>query len=653
MGSAHLGRYGLNVNETFDLPDADVLLVVPPLAHLTWPSLGVHVLQACARGAGFEARVLYANVIYGSRVGPLFYADLANAPTDWLLGERLFARAAFRCAPFGRSTEAFHAAVAAHGEVADQTAERYLDHLSDATGEVYARVDTRYPRDALDRAEAEALALIDALAQAIAAKGYRVVGASTTFDQTAASLALLERVKSLAPSTVTVLGGANCEGPMADALAALAPAVDHVFAGESEAVFVAFLEALRDGGPPAPRVIRGAPCQDLDALPNQRFHDYFEQVAAWLPEIGDTPLWLSYETSRGCWWGQKSHCTFCGLNGSGMGFREKSPEKVLDELGAILAESPTRRVAMTDNIMPHRYHTTLVPKLPAALPGLHIFYEQKANLTLPQVKALWDAGAGTIQPGIEALDTALLQLVRKGVRARQNVALLRYARSVGMAVKWNLLWGFPGDDAESYQRTLALSTLIPHLCPPNALTHLSIDRFSPYFEAPETWGITDLRPLPAYADVYPEHADLHGLAYHFQGVYRSGSDEAGPLMAELNRVIWRWRAAWEGDPRQRPALHVHPAGPGRYTLIDTRGLGGPQHLFLDRAQAEAVLVGGPRDRVARAEWAIRNRFAADLDGWCVALATAPYALLAALEQSASAPSTAQIVGLIQPGTSTR
>ena len=31
------------------LPDADCLLIVPPLAHLTWPALGVHQLQACAR----------------------------------------------------------------------------------------------------------------------------------------------------------------------------------------------------------------------------------------------------------------------------------------------------------------------------------------------------------------------------------------------------------------------------------------------------------------------------------------------------------------------------------------------------------------------------------------------------------------------------
>ena len=33
---------------------------------------------------------------------------------------------------------------------------------------------------------------------------------------------------------------------------------------------------------------------------------------------------LPVESSRGCWWGQKSHCTFCGLNGEGMRFRPRA-----------------------------------------------------------------------------------------------------------------------------------------------------------------------------------------------------------------------------------------------------------------------------------------------------------------------------------------
>lgn len=35
---------------------------------------------------------------------------------------------------------------------------------------------------------------------------------------------------------------------------------------------------------------------------------------------------LVLEGARGCWWGEKHHCTFCGLNGSLMKFRSKPPK---------------------------------------------------------------------------------------------------------------------------------------------------------------------------------------------------------------------------------------------------------------------------------------------------------------------------------------
>src|SRR5207237_5488138 len=41
---------------------------------------------------------------------------------------------------------------------------------------------------------------------------------------------------------------------------------------------------------------------------------------------------LLVETSRGCWWGAKHHCTFCGLNGSGIVYRSKSPQRTLTEI---------------------------------------------------------------------------------------------------------------------------------------------------------------------------------------------------------------------------------------------------------------------------------------------------------------------------------
>jgi hypothetical protein len=63
-----------------------VLLVVPPTASIDRPSLGVHVLQACARAAGYEVEVLYANMLFAARVGERQYENFGRMPMTWLIG---------------------------------------------------------------------------------------------------------------------------------------------------------------------------------------------------------------------------------------------------------------------------------------------------------------------------------------------------------------------------------------------------------------------------------------------------------------------------------------------------------------------------------------------------------------------------------------
>jgi ribosomal peptide maturation radical SAM protein 1 len=368
----------------------------------------------------------------------------------------------------------------------------------------------------------------------------------------------------------------------------------------------------------------------MDSLPPLDYDDYFEQMDILLPELQGTPVWLYYETSRGCWWGEKRHCTFCGLNGFGMGFRERSADRVIDELRVLTERYPTNKIAMTDNIMPFRYHKILIPRLRDELPGLHIFYEQKANLTLDQVYGLYQAGNFVIQPGIESLSSHLLEMMRKGVKARQNIALLRYARCVGMGLKWNLLYAFPNDPVSAYEEMLDLVPKIIHLGPPNTLVHLSIDRFSPYFDTPEAYGIESLEPISGYKDVFPDGTDIGKLAYHFHGTYRGGSKESTDVMWKLYLAVKAWQEAW--DPCERPEppmLHARPNGSRGYLLYDTRT--GTRVFTLNTAQTKAALVGGPMDRVPMARWAIHNRFAVDLDGWCVPLATSSYEALSRLE----------------------
>jgi ribosomal peptide maturation radical SAM protein 1 len=581
------------------------LIIVPPFQDLNRPSLAAHILQACAGAVDISISVLYANLAFAASIGEEAY-DSVSGPTSSLGGERLFAPAAYGPAVGPERT-------ASRDESAG---------ASDAG----AAPGTVLPPEWV-------AAWTESVAREVAGRDFRVVGCTTMFQQTSASVALLRRIKQLRPDVVTVIGGANCEGEMAEGVASLSPALDFIFSGESERSFVAFLQQVLAGSLPATRIVLGEPCRNMDALPTPHYGEFYEQLQHWLPDSGAARnVLIPAESSRGCWWGQKHHCTFCGLNGQTIAFREKSPERVIAELRTLLAESPSRQVVMADNIMPHTYFRTLIPRLGREVPDVKLFYEQKANLSLAQVMALKQAGVNAIQPGIEALSSSLLKRMDKGVSAAQNVALLRYARSVGMWVTWNLLAGLPGDELCDYEETLSLVPLLGHLNPPTGVSDVSIERFSPYFDRPEQYGITNVRPIDAYALAFPAAADLAKLAYHFDADFASGARAHPEIVRAIGEAVERWRAQWRERDGGLPALVVRRLAEDAFVLRDTRGLPGTQDLqFLTRRQAAIALVGRSEMDAADRDWALAGRLGVELDGAYVPLATAGPELLLEFE----------------------
>src|SRR6185295_2749789 len=74
-----------------------------------------------------------------------------------------------------------------------------------------------------------------------------VVGFTTTFNQNVPSLVLAKLLKSHDPLLQIVFGGANCDGPMGDALHRAFPWVDVVVRGEAERVLPQLIRELFAG----------------------------------------------------------------------------------------------------------------------------------------------------------------------------------------------------------------------------------------------------------------------------------------------------------------------------------------------------------------------------------------------------------------------
>jgi ribosomal peptide maturation radical SAM protein 1 len=593
---------------------ADALVIVPPFWSLYTPSLGPHLLQASAKEAGLEVAVFYAGLALTGEIGETAYCTMvASLDRRDLTCERFFANAA-------------------HGlPVLGQHVERFRDGWE---GSPWDFELPRMPWSELVRHAEGTGAWCDAVAAAVAGARYRLVGCSVVTEQRSAAVALLSRIKRLNPEIVTVIGGAACHGEMAEGIASLSGSVDYVFSGEGEAEFPGFLRRVVDGARPSTRIIAGTPWVDLDSLPRVRFDDYLQQVGYFMPDVAPEHLSLPFESSRGCWWGRKQQCTFCGNDPGGVPYRERSPGVILRELEALAAGFPKSGLHAIDSAMPPSYLRTVIPELPGRCPNLRLFYEVKANLSLNDVLALRRAGVAKIQAGIESLSTPLLKRMHKGVTAAQNIALLRFCRCAGVSVWWNLLCDLPGDTLDEYEEMLVLLPILHHLAPPMGVSPISLDRSSRYQRNPDHYGLSGLRPKSGYRDAFPAHADLASMAYRFDADYRSAYRDHPRLREALETRVTAWRDASSRGRGRPPDVRVSKLSPGLFLLRDTRGLAGtrPAQLIASE-QAAAVLSSGPHLDRAAVDWAVDNRLALVLDGRHVPLGVADEALLAAFNQS--------------------
>jgi magnesium-protoporphyrin IX monomethyl ester (oxidative) cyclase len=502
----------------------DVCLVSMPFASLERPSLALGLLTASAGSQGLEAEAIYPTFDFARVIGVELYRAIADGgDTAELVGEWVFSGAAFP----EHTTDG--------SEYFDWALREDWYTVWQYRALLGAGADLRA---LVRKARAAAGRFVDEVAAEILARRPRIVGCSSVFQQHCASLALLRRVKAADPSIVTLLGGGNCEGPMAAVAVRSFPWVDYVVSGEADLLFPHLCKLALEHGGEIPRALLPASVRarrrsalpmfesssevpreqvdDMDSLPLPRFEDYFRTFARHADLGLETPR-LLIETSRGCWYGQLHHCTFCGLNGGGMKFRSKSPDRVVAELAALSDAHGIVDFEAVDNILDHSYFETLLPRLAAdATRRYSLFFETKSNLTERHIVSLAAAGITRIQPGIESFHDAPLRLMDKGNNGAQNVALLKFAQEHGVGIAYNLLFGMPGEDESWYVEMARWLPRIFHLEPPGTLARVRYDRFSPYHQNPARFGI-HLEPNRAYRHIYPlPPGDLAELAYFFE-----------------------------------------------------------------------------------------------------------------------------------------
>jgi hypothetical protein len=145
-----------------------------------------------------------------------------------------------------------------------------------------------------------------------------------------------------------------------------------------------------------------------------------------------------------------------------------------------------------------------------------------------------------VQYGIENLSSHVLKLMDKGVTAVTNVRVMRDNEDHHLTVKWNYLYGFPGEQPADYLSVIEQMPALTHLQPPMDACRIALERFSPYFDRPEL-GFGRRSPAEFYRYVYDlPDGELMDLAYFFDTDNHGINGEAfGPVAL---RVPCRTRA---------------------------------------------------------------------------------------------------------------
>jgi len=513
-----------------------VALISMPALSARFPSFQLALLKPMLERAGIPAQTFSLFMYFGDRIGWKINEAIADVWPS-LVGEWIWTKAAFGDEAVGSDDDYF----------------REYDHIFRA---ICRSAGCRIKRFQKIR-DKDAPEFIDFCVDAVDWSRFGLIGFSVVFQQLLASLALAKKLKERYPSIPIVFGGASLEDDIADEIMRQCPQVDYIHCGDAEATLPDMVRRVdaRQSMVGLPGVMwrngesvvyngRAPNFSTMDETPLPDFDEYFyarEEGGYEHYEDACEPM-IPIETARGCWWGEKQHCTFCGLNRSGMEFRAKSPEKALEQLEQLARKHGVFSFNAIDNIMAPEYADKLFRRLAEANTDLEIHYEIRPNFSRTQLGRMRKGGLTSVQPGVESFSTNVLKSMRKMTTGMRNVELIKWCTFHGITCMYNILMRFPGETPEDYRLQAALVPKILHLQPPYGIVKARADRGSPMYFEPESQSIRRLTPARCYHYIFPRRFDLAKISYYFDHEMDNVVDEEH--YDDLLDRVAGWQGSW-------------------------------------------------------------------------------------------------------------
>jgi ribosomal peptide maturation radical SAM protein 1 len=520
-----------------------VALVSMPTLSARFPSFQLALLKPTLQRAGIPVQTFSLFMYFGTHAGWRINEALSDV-YPCMVGEWIWTKAAF-------------------GDFADddEYVEIYRSNLESICWQAGCSID-----DLREIREQTAPAFIDFCLNSVDWTRFGLIGFSVVFQQTLASIAFARALKERHPEIPIIFGGATFEDDIADEIMKGCPQVDFIHCGDADETLPETIRRIyrnesmkgmpgvmwRDGDQIA--YAGHAPnLRDMNKTPVPDFDEYFyaRKEGGYGQYDSAQEVLLPIETARGCWWGVKNHCTFCGLNRAGMEFRAKNVDNVIQQLDELSRRYGILDFNAIDNIIAPEYIEKLFGQLGEANTDIRLHYEVRPSLSRVQLRQMRKGGLFSIQPGVESLSTHILKLMRKHTTGMRNLELIKWSTYYGINNLYNILLRFPGETAEDYRTQCEVISQIHHLQAPWAIAKARADRGSPMYTEPESQSVSRLAPSPCYDYLFPkDRFNLNRVSYYFE--HEMGNTLEDSEYDEIFEAVGTWQHSW----RQRPKPYL-------------------------------------------------------------------------------------------------
>ena len=306
---------------------------------------------------------------------------------------------------------------------------------------------------------------LDEYAKIMAEHPAPLIGFSVVDPKERCTIALIQRIKALAPDKHILLGGPACVTPeyrqifidnvaelvdgyaMGEGEAILVEAIERVRAGESlSGMTGVFIQSAPDAEPEAYK--RRKRILPLDGIPFPHYEDFLLDRYP-----GDE---LIVEWSRGC----IGACSFCKGKMIDGKYRTHSAQAILDSLKHYVEFLQINRFTVCDPVL--NGDVEEMGKLCQLIidSGLKLEWRGEAiphkGQTAEVLQAMREAGCYELQLGVESASPKVLKLMNKLRLFDPETAarVVRAAHEAGIRTALFTIIGFPGEDEEAFMETM-------------------------------------------------------------------------------------------------------------------------------------------------------------------------------------------------------